>query len=162
MLNMARERHINIALSTGKPELESINWVLDNWEAAINLRASKTEFDFALETFDFAQRIPNSAMMIVSIWGALEAIFASHKAELVFRVSAQLAAFLAPRGADRLSKQREIVKLYGLRSAAAHGFPKHAGGDVVKTYELLRMAIIEMIHRKTVPTKDDLEVLLFS
>jgi hypothetical protein len=102
------------------------------------------------------------AESIVSLWGALEAIFAPHKAELVFRVSAQLAAFLEPRGVRRLEKQREIVKMYNLRSAAAHGFPKHRGEDLVKTFELLRIAIIRMIERKEVPNKEKLEQLLFT
>lgn len=162
MLYSRRERHIDIGLIKGDRIIESINWVVDNWEGAIKLRSSNPEFDFALDTFDNAQCITNTAMMIVSIWGALEAIFAPHKAELVFRVSAQLAAFLKPRGDERLVKQREIVKLYNLRSAAAHGSPKHANEDIVKTFELLRMAIIRMIELQLVPNKEKLEELLFT
>lgn len=162
MLYSRRERHIDIGLIKGDKIIESINWVVDNWESAIKLRSTNPEFDFALDTFDNAQCITNTAMMIVSIWGALEAIFAPHKAELVFRVSAQLAAFLKPRGNGRLEKQKEIVKLYNLRSAAAHGSPKHASEDIVKTFELLRMAIIRMIELQLVPNKEKLEEMLFS
>lgn len=161
MLYTRRERHINIGLTQGHRIIESIDWVVEHWESAVNLRGSSTEFELALDTFDNAQCIPNTAMMLVSIWGALEAIFAPHKAELVFRASAQLAAFLTPRGTARLEKQKEIVKLYNLRSAAAHGSPKHGEEDLVKTYELLRMAIIRMIELKLVPNKEKLEELLF-
>lgn len=162
MLYSGRERHISIGLTTGDRVIESIDWVVKHWENAVTLRGSSSEFNLAIETFDNAQCIPNTAMMLVSIWGALEAIFSPHKAELVFRVSAQLAAFLEPRGTSRLEKQREIVKLYNLRSAAAHGSPKHAGDDLVKTYELLRMAIVRMIERKMVPNREQLEELLFA
>jgi hypothetical protein len=162
MVHGRRERHIQIGLITADRIIESIDWVVDHWVDAVDLRAQSPEFDLALETFDNAQCIPNSAMMLVSLWGALEAIFAPHKAELVFRVSAQLAAFLEPRGVRRLEKQREIVKMYNLRSAAAHGFPKHRGEDLVKTFELLRIAIIRMIERKEVPNKEKLEQLLFT
>lgn len=162
MVHGRRDRHIQIGLITGDRIIESIDWVVDHWMDAVDLRAQSPEFDLALDTFDNAQCIPNSAMMLVSLWGALEAIFAPHKAELVFRVSSQLAAFLEPRGVRRLDKQREIVKLYNLRSAAAHGFPKHGGEDLVKTFELLRMAIIRMIERKEVPNKEKLEQMLFT
>lgn len=161
MLYAQRERYVNIGLVNCDRIIESIDWVVDNWNNAIELRSSSPEFNLALDTFDNAQCIPNTAMMLVSIWGALEAIFAPHKAELVFRVSTQLAAFLKPRGFARLEKQKEIVKLYSLRSAAAHGSPKHADEDLVKTYELLRMAIIRMIELKLVPNKEKLEELLF-
>lgn len=161
MLSTRRERHINIGLMKGSQAIESIDWVVKHWESAVDLRGSSTEFELALDTFDNAQCIPNTAMMLVSIWGALEAIFAPHKAELVFRASAQLAAFLKPRGTARLEKQKEIVKLYNLRSAAAHGSPKHDEADLVKTYELLRMTIIRMIELKLVPNKEKLEELLF-
>jgi hypothetical protein len=161
MLYAPRERHINIGLVERANIIESMNWVVDNWNNALELRSSSPEFNLALDTFDNAQAIPNTAMMLVSIWGALEAIFAPHKTELVFRVSTQLASFLKPRGIGRLEKQREIVKLYNLRSAAAHGSPKHVAEDLVKTYELLRMSIIRMIELKLVPDKDKLEELLF-
>lgn len=61
----------------------------------------------------------------------------------------------------RVEKQKEIVKLYNLRSAAAYGSSKHVDEDLVKTYELLRMAIIRMIELKLVPNKEKLEELLF-
>lgn len=161
LLYSRRERHINIALITNDRVLDGIEWVVDHWKDAVELRGLSPEFNLALDTFDNAQCIPSTAMALVSIWGALEAIFSPHKAELVFRVSAQLAAFLEPRGIGRLKKQKEIVKLYNLRSAAAHGSPKHGGDDLVTTLELLRIAIIRMIERKVVPDKDMLEELLF-
>jgi hypothetical protein len=161
MLHTRRERHVDIGLVNGDRIVESIGWVVDHWNNAVELRGSSPEFELALDTFDNAQCIPSTAMMLVSIWGALEAIFAPHKAELVFRVSAQLAAFLKPRGPARLEKQKDIVKLYNLRSAAAHGSPKHGYDDLVKTYELLRMAIIRMIELKLVPNREKLEELLF-
>jgi len=65
-----RTRHINIGLITGDQIIDNIAWVVNNWEKAVELRSSSSEFDFALDTFDNAQCIPNTAMMLVSIWGA--------------------------------------------------------------------------------------------
>lgn len=157
-----RERHIQIGLQTREKLIQSIEWIVEHWEDALNLRASSPEFDFALETFDNAQLIPNSAMMLVSLWGALEAIFAQSNAELRFRVSANIAAFLVPRGKQRLEKQQEVLKLYDKRSSAAHGNPKHGPEELIKTFELLRHALIRMTEQKAVPTKASLEELLFA
>ena len=153
-----RDRHIHLALQSREKVIENIGWVVEHWENALNLISSSPEFAFSLSTFDNAQLIPDRAMMLVSIWGALEAIFAQSNAELRFRVSAQIAAFLKPRGLARWEKQKEVLKLYDKRSAAAHGtLKKHDKEDLVKTFELLRAAIIGMIERKRVPTKSDLE-----
>lgn len=161
-LTPLRDRHVQLGLINEDNIIPSIQWVVEHWQDAVDLRVSSTEFDFALETFENAQFIPNTAMMLVSIWGALEAIFAPHKQELTFRVSSMLAAYLAPRGQQRADKQKEILRLYGARSAAAHGSPKHGPEDLVATFTLLRMAIIRMIERKAVPTRLDLEQCLFA
>lgn len=139
----------------------NMDWVARNWQNALLLKNKHPEFELAIETYDNAQFIPNSAMVIVSIWGALEAIFSPHKAELVFRVSSNLAAFLEPRGPLRLDMQKKIVKLYGIRSAAAHGSAKHKSQDVFVTLDLLRKTLIRMIHFNQVPDKEMLENLLF-
>lgn len=151
----------DFTLKSDEDENLRIEWVKDNWVKAANLLSLSNEFKLAFDTINNVQYIHNSAMALVSIWGALEAIFSPHKAELVFRVSSHLAAFLEPRGPKRLELQKEIVKLYGLRSAAAHGSPKHQVGDVVRTLSLLRRAIIQMIHNEKVPDREMLESLLF-
>lgn len=157
-----RNRHVDFFRPNNEGVIESLTWVSSHWEDAVDLRCSSPEFEFALETFDNAQLIPNTAMMLVSIWGALEAIFASANAELRFRVSANIAAFLAPRGPSRLEKQREVMKLYDARSSAAHGNPKHGPEEVLQSFQLLRHAIIRMVENKAVPSKKRLEELLFS
>ncbi|WP_157499000.1 HEPN domain-containing protein [Lysobacter sp. Root604] len=140
--------------------IENMGWVIANWQAALDLCESP-EFCFALETFDNAQFIPNHAMMMVSLWGALEAIFARAKAELRYSVSSNIATFLTPRGPERLQKQKEVQRLYDGRSAAAHGPAKQSPDDLLQTFQLLRAAIVRMIEDKAVPTKNDLEEMLF-
>ena len=156
-----RERTFDIGPVTREGLLDSTSWVVDNWEAVLDLRASRPEFELAVATFENAQYIPSTAMMLVSLWGALEAVFSSNSAELRFRVSTYIAAYLEPRGEGRLRKQREVAKLYDARSAAAHGTPKHCNDDLLKTFELLRHAILRMIDDRAVPTKDDLDRCLF-
>lgn len=158
----SRERHFHFQLVSREQILQSLNWVAKNWEKAVELNSSSPEFEFALQSFDEAQFIPSHSMMLVSLWGALEAIFSRNNAELRFRVSANIAAFLAPRGAARIQKQREVLKLYDARSSAAHGSQKHGPDELLRTFELLRHSIIRMIELGWVPSKEKLEEILFS
>ena len=98
---------------------------------------------------------------MVSIWGALEALFSPSTTELKFRVSALIAAFLEPPGMERAKLQKEIAKLYDKRSAAAHGKPKHEPEDLLSSFNLLRRVLIAIIASGKVPSKNDLEGMLF-
>jgi hypothetical protein len=155
-------RHFALVLVDGSKKLEHIAWVQKNWRAAANLRGQSAEFRLALEVFEVGQFIPSTAMILVSIWGALEAIFSPSSTELRFRVSALIAAYMKPPGEARLAEQQKIAKLYDKRSAAAHGKPRHDQEDVLVSFELLRMVLIKLIERKKLPSKEDLDRLLFT
>jgi hypothetical protein len=156
------KRHFALALVDRSKKLEHIAWVQKNWRAAANLRGQSAEFRLALEVFEVGQFIPSTAMILVSIWGALEAIFSPSSTELRFRVSALIAAYMEPPGEARLAEQQKIAKLYDKRSAAAHGKPRHDQKDVLVSFELLRMVLIKLIERKKLPSKEDLDRLLFT
>ena len=153
-------RHFGLRL-VEPMSMGDLDWVKKNWPTAANLRASSSEFAFAMDVLDIGQFIPSTAMALVSIWGALEAIFSPAMAELKFRVSAMIAAYMEPPGGKRLAHQKKIGKLYDMRSAAAHGKPKHDSDDLLASFELLRMVLIKIIESKGVPSKDDLERALF-
>jgi hypothetical protein len=153
-------RHFGLKL-VEPMSMEDLGWVKKNWSTAANLRSSSSEFAFAMDVLDIGQFVPSTAMALVSIWGALEAIFSPAMAELRFRVSAMIAAYMEPPGDERLAHQKKIAKLYDMRSAAAHGKPKHDNADLLASFELLRMVLIKIIEHKGIPSKDDLERALF-
>ncbi len=155
-------RHFALRLMDGSKKLAHIEWVQKNWRTAAHLAGQSAEFRLALEVLEVGQFIPSTAMILVSIWGALEAIFSPSSAELRFRVSALIAAYMEPPGAGRLAEQQKIAKLYDKRSAAAHGKPRHDETDVLVSFELLRMVLIRIIERGRLPSKEDLERLLFT
>lgn len=140
---------------------ESLDWVRDNWKTAHCLYTQSEEFRLGLDALATGQFVPNTALTMVSLWGALEAIFSPATTELRFRVSALIASYLERPGETRRKRQREIAKLYDKRSAAAHGRPKHVADDLLRTFELLRSVLVKMIRSGEVPTKDDLERRLF-
>lgn len=155
-------RHFALGVINESDVLPSLVWVKHSWRAAYNLYTSSTEFKLAADALDSGQFIPNTALTLVSLWGALEAIFSPSTSELRFRVSALIASYLEPIGEMRLERQKEIAGLYDKRSAAAHGKPKHQSDDLFNTFQLLRKVIIKMINDERVPTKDELDSCLFS
>jgi len=145
----------------GEKASDTIGWVASNFETTVALRAKHQEFRVASAALDSAQFISNDALALISLWGALEALFSPSKAELRFRVSALIAAYLNEPGPGRLEAQKRIAVLYDKRSAAAHGQPRHVADDLVASFELLRSCLMKMIVEGTVPTKDQLENRLF-
>lgn len=105
--------------------------------------------------------IENTALALVSLWGALEAIFSPSTSELKFRVTALIASYIEPPGQGRIDLQKKYAIIYDKRSSAAHGKPKHVIEDLASTFDLLRVVILLMIQRKKVPSKEDLERCLF-
>lgn len=156
-----QRRHLGFGLIDESTVLKSLSWIQLNWEAALDLLETSSEFRLAMDVFEIGFFIPSSAMVMVALWGALEALFSGNTAELKFRVSSLIAAYMKAPGPERLAEQKRIGKLYDKRSAAAHGTPKHSNDDLLRSYELLRLVLIRMIEHKKVPTKDDLEALLF-
>lgn len=138
-----------------------IEWVRDNWQVAYALYKNSQEFRIAADAMNGGPFVKNHGLTLISLWGALEALFSPATTELKFRVSALIAAYLEPPGEARLQKQREIASLYDKRSAAAHGKPRHSTDDLFQTFVLVRTVLIKMIQRNNVPSKESLERLLF-
>lgn len=139
----------------------ALEWVRNHWQITQKLVDSSTEFELARNAIDQGQFIQNTALTLVFLWGALEALFSPSTAELRFRVSALIASFLEPPGIDRSERQKKIAKLYDERSKAAHGRPKHSQQHLLDTFNLLRDVLLKMIELGSVPTSDQLDSLLF-
>jgi hypothetical protein len=130
-------------------------------EKAKALRAKSAEFDLAAYAMDAGQFQHSTALTLVSLWGALEALFVGDRNELRFRVSSYIASYLVPYGLGRDKKQKEIAKLYDKRSAAVHGLPNHSGDDVLATFILMREVLMKIVDEGEVPTREKLEKCLF-
>ena len=142
-------------------ETETLDWVKQRWRLTHKLKLESSEFALAVAAIDAGQFLENTALTILSLWSALEALFSPSTSELRFRVSALIAAFLEPPGESRLAVQKHVAALYDKRSAAAHGLPRHDRNDVLDTSNLLRHVALMIIDNKKVPTKRELEAKLF-
>jgi hypothetical protein len=136
-------------------------WIRENWFRAGQLMCANKSFYSAFHAVDSSASIPNPALALVLIWGALEALFAKSKVELSFRTSAAIASYLEPSGLARHALHKRLVKLYGARSAAAHGADQNVWDSYTETYAIVRRVILRMIENDHVPSTDELEQALF-
>ena len=126
-------------------------WVGDHWrEGGVLMQA----FDQSL----FARSVK---LALLSLWGALEAVFSPGRNELRFRVTALIATFLEPAGENRRSLQRKLEKLYDSRSAAAHGRPESLLEPLIETYAITKCIVTKILEENRVPTPLQLENQLF-
>ncbi len=140
---------------------EAVLWVKERWRIAHRLTNIHAEFELAVDALDRAQFVQSSALALVSVWAALEALFSPSTSELSFRVSALISAYLEEPGAARLARQKSIAKLYTKRSAAAHGKPAHDQQNLLDSINLLREVLTKMLDDGRVPSKEELETRLF-
>ena len=78
-------------------------------------------------------------------------MFSPAKAELRFRVSANIAAFLEAPGPGRLELQKKVAKLYDSRSQAAHGGTDLPETALADTYALTKRVLTNVIETITCP-----------
>jgi hypothetical protein len=154
-------RYFPLGLATSGCNLDGLQWVARHWKTVLRLCQDHAEFRLAIDALDHGQFEPNPSLSLVSLWGAIEALFSPSTTELKFRVSSLVAAFLEEPGAGRLEKQKQIAALYDHRSAAAHGKPKHSSSHLLETFELVRAILIRIVEGGRVPTKAQLEENLF-
>src|SRR3569833_63602 len=98
-----------------------LEWLKKIWLKGGKLIYRSSDFNDAFQAMDAAGSFPNSAVALLTVWGALEHLFSPAKQELHFRVSANIASFLEPIGQARLELHRRLLKLNDARSGVAHG-----------------------------------------
>jgi hypothetical protein len=141
-------------------DLTEMEWLRNNWyEAAALLR--NEDFNVAFQAVDSSIWNHSPAPALVAIWGALERLFSPASAELSFRVSANIAAYLEPPGRPRYSLFHHVKGLYDMRSKAAHGTGKPDLAPYAETYSLAKRVLLKMIETRHVPDRKELEALLF-
>lgn len=138
----------------------ALRWVADHWRPVHGLRGHAA-FGVAVDAIDGGQFVESPALSLVSMWGALEALFVPNAGEVRFRVSAMIAAYLEEPGAARAELQRQVAKLYEKRSAGAHGRPAAAADGLLDTFYLLRRVLLRVIEYGRVPERRELEERLF-
>ena len=154
-------RRFSLTIANGIPNEVSARLVADRWPTLLRFSKESAEFALIVDALNIGQYIHRSALTIVSLWAALEALFSPSNSELKFRVSSLIAAYLEPPGELRRTRAIAVGKLYDKRSSAAHGKPNHETAHVVDSFNLAREILTKLLDEKHIPTKQELERLLY-
>lgn len=145
----------------GTITLSNLEWVKSVWPRTAELIKKSSSFNTALRAADACTVRGRPASALLMVWGALEELFAPSRAELRFRVSAHIAAYLEPAGSKRLAMFKSVASLYNERSKAAHSAKDAEVGHLIQSFVILRNALVRMIEDGVVPKQTDFEQLLF-
>jgi len=141
--------------------LDDLSWVSKTWKRAAFLFHRERNFAQAFQAFDHSTTINSPSLGLLTLWSALEHLFAPSKSELRFRVSALIACYLESAGAERMQLHKRLLKLYDERSQAAHTTNAVEGEAASETYEVMRRVLLKIISDDCVPSREFLEQLLF-
>lgn len=142
--------------------LKDLEWLKAAWHVSAELAHANPTLRTALLAYDSCRVRTRVSQSVLTIWGALEQLFAPSAGELRHRVAANIAAYLEPRGPDRLATYKHVLKLYNMRSVAAHT-TKEIDIDVIAgSWVILRNALVKMLGEQHVPTQSDFEHLLYA
>lgn len=108
-----------------------------------------------------APLMPDRASSILHIWQALESVFGKGP-ELSFRMSLSLAELCGPV-ASRPEIYKMAKKSYQDRSGVTHGKLAAVGVEQwMRAWDLLKEAVRAILHRKAIPSEDELFLELLS
>ena len=141
--------------------MEDLAWVAQNWKRAASLFHRDRNFALAFQAFDNSTTISSPALGLLTLWSALEHLFAPSKSELRFRVSALIACYLTEPGDERMQVQKKLAKLYDERSQAAHTAEEVEAEAASETFAIMSQVLLKIISQDRVPSRDFLEKLLF-
>jgi len=142
--------------------LPDLMWLKEKWLRGGQLMNEQPKLNDAFQALDAAGSLPNPAVSLLAVWGALEHLFSPAKQELRFRVSANIAAYLESHGQTRLNLHRRLMKLYDARSGVAHGVKTDSFEAWSETFAIANQILIKILDSGEVPTKDSLEKQLFA
>lgn len=142
-------------------DIDSLTWVRDNWLESIALFKENAGYRLLFDAFDQVQFNRSPDLALLQLWSALEALFSPARPELRYRVSINIASYLAPPGSERMSLYRQVVKLYDARSSAAHGGDAETLQPLTETYSLISRILETMTVERHAPTRDELEARVF-
>ncbi|MEQ9606693.1 MAG: hypothetical protein RLN99_03395 [Kiloniellaceae bacterium] len=140
---------------------EDLSWLKLVWPRTAELMRTCAPLNTALRAADACTVRGRPASALLIAWGALEELFAPSRAELRFRVSANIAVYLEPLGPKRLELFKTVADLYNARSKVAHTAQDAEVAALLQSFVILRNALVRIVNEGAVPTQVDLEKRLF-
>lgn len=142
--------------------INELDWLKDSWHVSAELAQENPQLLTAVLAWDSCRVRTRTSHSVLTIWGALEQIFSPSPSELRHRVAANIAAYLEPRGPQRLATYKHVMKLYDARSSAAHTAKESDVKVMIESWVILRNALVKMISEHHIPSQSDFEHLHFA
>lgn len=147
-----RHRYFALAPYYRDNTAPNFTYSLGKWTAALNLYRSKSAFRLLLDSLDWVQFSPNTALSLVAVWGSLEAIFAPGRGQIRDRLSSGVSSYLEKPGQKCADLKTRVRNLYDKRSKGAHGeLHEITDAHLLETVVVARRVLLTMIEREVVP-----------
>lgn len=154
-------RAIRVQPKQSKITKKDLNWVEENLMTITKL-LEKPNFRLATMSLTTYNHHADKRMCAAALWSGIESLF-NINAELTYRLSAYVAAFLYKRGDKRLAAYKKNKKLYATRSQIVHGASMQ-DEDLLNHIQETRTVLCEclrtIIKNKKIPTNEDLDKLI--
>lgn len=121
-------------------------------------------FRLALLAVEASRYAHNIRFSLAELWIAPEAVFGTSGGETTFKITSAWATADAPPGAARRKLQRDLKKLYDVRSRAVHGDlrdPREFERCYVETYLLFMRCVQRFLDRRVFPKPNELLDAIF-
>ncbi len=139
-----------------------LDWLREKWAAIATLMQQQPKLHTAFQAWDACRLLKRTSASLLTIWGALEQIYAPAAGELRYRVAANMAVYLAPRGPTRLKSYKNFLQLYNKRSIAAHTADESDLESLTESWILLRNTLVKIINDGRMPRQSDFEFFTFA
>ncbi len=138
---------------------DDMKWVIDHYYDLIMFSSDNPQLSIAIDSLSTFNQQESPRMCIATLWSGIEAIFGI-QSELRFRLAAEIAAYLEPRGVERVSLHKRVKQLYDFRSKAVHGskiVDSSIADHIAEVQTLLRRILVKCIDEQHIPTKIEFE-----
>ena len=156
--DVPRARRFSVPVRISESDLD---WASQSLIALAEL-LEVPRFRLAVDCLTTHQHEASLRMTTASLWAGVEALFGINS-ELRFRLSALVAAFLEPRGAQRITRYRVVKSLYDFRSRAVHGGTLDDAmlSQHIRDVRVMLSALVcKMVEIKRVPSEDEWDATL--
>lgn len=144
---------------TNNVSQDDIKWAIDHCNDLIMFFSDNPQLSIAIDSLSTFNQQESPRMRVAALWSGIESIFGI-QSELRFRLAAEIAAFLEPRGIERISLHNKIKQLYDFRSKAVHGSKIDdtlIENHISEVQSLLRRILIKCIDDQHIPTSKEFE-----
>jgi hypothetical protein len=136
-----------------KADKSDLDWIRQHWVSGGAHVRSHTNVDAAFQAFDQCSRARTPALAMVQLWAGLELLFVDGKSDksISDQLAHNLSSFIEKNVDKRRILEKQIRKLYGKRSGAAHAATLSSIAYLQQSYSLMQSVLIDIVGNCSLP-----------